>query len=80
MSSESGASALDARINPTIVGPQPVTAGLAELGPMLQKTPNTFIQHWKNIEYAEACTSAPQAREFWRFWAVSHAILTIYNA
>ena len=32
MSLESGASALDARINPTIVGPQPVTAGFAELG------------------------------------------------
>ena len=32
MSLESGASALDARINPTIVEPQPVTAGFAELG------------------------------------------------
>ena len=30
--SESGAPALDARSNPMIVGPQPVTAGLAELG------------------------------------------------
>ena len=29
---ESGAPALDARSNPLIVGPQPVTAGLAELG------------------------------------------------
>jgi len=29
---ESGAPALDARSNPMIVGPQPVTAGLAELG------------------------------------------------
>ena len=32
LSSESGASALDARSNPMIVGPQPVTAGFAELG------------------------------------------------
>ena len=32
MSLESGAFALDARINPTIVEPQPVTAGFAELG------------------------------------------------
>ena len=32
LSSESGASALDARSNPMNVGPQPVTAGFAELG------------------------------------------------
>ena len=32
MSEESGASALDARSNPMIVGPRPVTAGFAELG------------------------------------------------
>ena len=32
LSSESGASALDARSNPMIVGPRPVTAGFAELG------------------------------------------------
>ena len=32
LSSESGASALDARTNPMIVGPRPVTAGFAELG------------------------------------------------
>jgi hypothetical protein len=32
VSSESGASALDARSNPMNVGPQPVTAGFAELG------------------------------------------------
>ena len=35
MSSESGASALDARTNPMIVGPQPVTAGFAEHGCIL---------------------------------------------
>ena len=32
LSSESGACALDARSNPMNVGPQPVTAGFAELG------------------------------------------------
>ena len=32
LSSESGASALDTRSNPMNVGPQPVTAGFAELG------------------------------------------------
>ena len=32
LGSESGASALDTRSNPMIVGPRPVTAGFAELG------------------------------------------------
>ena len=32
LGSESGASALDTRRNPMIVGPRPVTAGFAELG------------------------------------------------
>ena len=35
LSSESGASALDARTNPMIVGPRPVRAGFAEVGCLL---------------------------------------------
>ena len=44
LSSESGASALDARSNPMNVGPQPVTAGFAELGcNLLAQTSRGYI-------------------------------------
>ena len=44
LSSESGASALDARTNPMIVRPQPVTAGFAELGcTLLAQTSRVYV-------------------------------------
>ena len=44
LSSESGASALDARSNPMNVGPQPVTAGFAELGcTLLAQTSRVYV-------------------------------------
>ena len=44
LSTESGAPALDARSNPMIVKPQPVTAGLAELGcTLLAQTSRVYV-------------------------------------